>query len=223
MKTLKELTESFKITSSEERKDLVAGNAPKSFKEIAECILAGNFLVTDGKVEVKVHPTVLEFYYHEEKTDGIKDYIVYHRNNTSSTKSLIPTGFLHNHVSGIDLTFEHDNEGMVRASVLIREFKIEPCSGDQEKSMKAFNIKVDEEDGRSTGMYTALFSMFSVFDGGFNVSWEDGTSPAEVEFSGPRKNVNQYDENGKKIETIGKDGKTEYLPCTRKWSASIKK
>lgn len=223
METLKELTKSFKITSPKEREDLVAGKAPESFENIAKCMLAGHFLVTDGKVEVKVHPTVLEFYYHEEKDGGIKDYIVYHRNNSSSTKSLIPTGFLHNHVSGIDLTFEHENEGMVRASVLIREFKIESCSGDQEKAMKAFNIRVDEEDGRSTGMYTALFSMFSVFDAGFNVRWEDGSDPVDVFFWKPRKNVSQYDENGKKIGTIGKNGKIEYVPCTRKWSASIKR
>lgn len=211
MKTLKEITSSFKIDSAKERACLARNEAPNSFMELAQCMLAGHFLVTDGKEEVTVRPTVLEFYYHEEREDGIKDPIVYHKDSKSSKKPLILTGFLHNHVSGIDLTFEHENNGMVRASVLVREFIIE-SGKDKLEAMAPFNIKVNVNDGRSTAMYAALFSQFSVFDNGFNVKWEDGDTPACVEFVHPRKNVKVYDSSGKKTET----------DCPRKWKAVLK-
>jgi len=212
---LKDLVSNFKISSAEERELLKQGKSSKSFQAIAECMLSGHFLVTDGKTDVIVRPTVLEFYYHEEKEkqDRITDSIVYHRDSKSSTKTLIPTGFLHNHVSGIDLTFEHENEGRVRASVLIREFIIHTTGKEQLQSMRAFNIKVDENDNRSTGMYAALFSQFSIFDEGFHVKWVDGKNPVEVEWLKPRKNVKAYDENEEKIKTTD---------CTREWKARVK-
>ena len=211
MKTLKEITSSFKIDSAEERACLTRNEAPNSFVELAQCMLAGHFLVTDGKEEVTVRPTVLEFYYHEEREDGIKDPIVYHKDSKSSKKPLILTGFLHNHVSGIDLAFEHENNGKVRASVLIREFIIE-SDKDRLEAMEPFNIKVNVNDGRSTAMYAALFSQFSVFDNGFNVKWEDGDTPASVEFVHPRKNVKVY----------GADDKRKDIDCPRKWKAVLK-
>jgi len=222
METLKDIISSFKITSEDERTLLNSNEAPGAFCRVAECMLAGHFLVTDGQKNVFVYPTILEFYYHEEKKEGIKDPIVYHKNpKTSKTqKPLIPTGFLHNHVSGIDLTFEHENDGLVRASVLIREFRVEvPFSepyDDVERnmlsSMKAFNITPGTNDEHSTRMYAALFSSFSIFGDGFNVRWEDGSSAAEVEFVSPRKNVYQYDINWKKTDVL----------CTRKWQARLK-
>lgn len=211
---LKDLISNFKISSPEERIILEQGKAPKSFKAIAECMLAGHFLVTDGKKSVIVRPTVLEFYYHEEKESGIKDPIVYHKDTNSSIKPLIPTGFLHNHVSGIDLTFEHENDGKVRASVLIREFIIETKGEEQLQSMRAFNIKVNENDNRSTGMYAALFSQFSIFDDGFHVKWVDSDDSVEVDWLKPRKNVKSYDTDGKKIKEID---------CSREWKACLRK
>lgn len=163
---------------------------------------------------------MLEFYYHEEKNGGIKDPIVYHKTPKSAKtqKPLIPTGFLHNHVSGIDLAFEHENDGFVRASVLIREFRVElpfsESSDDVERdmigSMKAFSITPGVDDDHSTRLYAALFSSFSVFGDGFNVKWKDGDSPAVVEFVSPRKNVYQDNDKAKRI------------PCSRKWQARIK-
>ena len=100
----------------------------------------------------------------------------------------------------------------MRASVLIREFIIETDGEEQKKSMKAFNIKVNEKDGRSTGMYAALFSQFSVFDEGFTVRWVDGTVPADVGWMQPRKNVKQYIDGVKQPE---KD-------CLRQWKACLK-
>lgn len=222
MDSLKDIITSFKVNPEDERNLLNSNEAPKAFYEVAECMLAGHFLVTDGHKDVLVRPTVLEFYYHEEKNGGVKDPIVYHKTPKSAKtqKPLIPTGFLHNHVSGIDLTFEHENDGLVRASVLIREFRVElpfsEPSDDVERdmigSMKAFSITPGVDDDHSTRLYAALFSSFSVFGDGFNVKWKDGDSPVAVEFIAPRKNVYQYDIDGKKTD----------VSCPRKWQARIK-
>lgn len=190
---------------------------PSSFSRIAECMLSGCFVVSsEGNSDVRVYPTVLEFYYHEEEDGGIKDPIVYHRNSNSSVKEIIPTGFLHNHVSGIDLTFEHENHGKVRASVLIREFLIETVNESSKAAMKSFSIDIGKKDGRSTGMYAALFSQFSIFDG-FSVKWEDGSETVEFRTE-PRKNVHKYEtETNNKGQLVYKKLKTE--PCLRRWQA----
>lgn len=60
----------------------IAGNlAPKEFWKIAQAILSGYFLVMKGEDMVKIHPTCVEIYCHEERENGVKDYIVYHRNS----------------------------------------------------------------------------------------------------------------------------------------------
>lgn len=56
----------------------------------------------------------------------MKNYIVYHRNSTKENPEIFPHGILHNHVSGIDFTFEQGDKpaSAIRASVLIREYKV---------------------------------------------------------------------------------------------------
>ena len=80
MDSLKDIISSFKVNTVDERNLLNSNEAPNVFYKVAECMLAGHFLVTDGHKDVLVRPTVLEFYYHEEKNGGIKDPIVYHPN-----------------------------------------------------------------------------------------------------------------------------------------------
>jgi len=209
---LKKLLSDFRIDSETVRQQINDKTKdPLFFKDIAECMLSGHFLVTSKSKKVIVRPTVLEFYYHEEAPDGVKDFIVYHKNtkNKKDDKGLIPCGFLHNHVSGIDLTFEHENGGKVRASILIRSFKIETDGQEQKAAMKAYNINIDENDERSTGLYSALFGIFSVFDG-FNIEWVDGNEPIHADWH-VRQNVCQY-----KDETRTKIPGTQ---CTRKWQA----
>lgn len=79
MDSLKDIISSFKVNTVDERNLLNSNEAPNVFYKVAECMLAGHFLVTDGHKDVLVRPTVLEFYYHEEKNGGIKDPIVYHK------------------------------------------------------------------------------------------------------------------------------------------------
>lgn len=128
---LKERIKDFNLRENEGiDKDDKNGKISEAFKPIAETILSGHFKVTKNNSDsyVTVHPTCVEMYYHEEgeEEDKIKDYIVYHRNSDKGKKvSVFSQGVLHNHVSGIDLTFERLVDGLpVRFSALIREFWI---------------------------------------------------------------------------------------------------
>ena len=169
---------------------------PTIFNEIAEAILNGHFEITSSNKVAKVFPTCVELYYHEE--DGaLKDPIVYHRNTKSTKKELFPVGTLHNHGSGIDITFEHQKDiiGTVRASALIREFRIET-----DNDVTVWGID-KSNDTHPTHLYAALFSQFNIFDG-FNIKWADNkiVNNAKVIHS-PRINVMQYDENGRKLKS----------------------
>lgn len=216
MNSLKTLIADFSLTSEERIQILkdVDHSMPGSFKRIAESILSGCFVVSsDGKDDVRIYPTVVEFYYHEEEDDGIKDPIVYHRNTLSSEKKVIPIGILHNHVSGVDITFERNRGRVVRASALIRAFSIE--GGINNASMESFNIPLTNNE-HSTHLYAALFSQFSPFDG-FTIKWEDGKEPAKIK-EGQRTNVYRYT-----IET-NKKGQPIYvktdIKCPRLWQAT---
>ena len=78
--------------------------------------------------------------------------------------SVFPLGVLHNHVSGIDLTFERmgENNNPIRFSALIREFwvdkshKIEESHENYgEENIKAYTESNPEK--RSTYLYEALY------------------------------------------------------------------
>ena len=192
--------------SEEERIEIKKNNAPDSFKRIAKELLSGYFEVSSGNNKVKVYPTTIEFYYHEEDRD-IKDFIVYHRNTKSAEKDPFPFGILHNHVSGIDITFEKkDSEGhIIRASALIREYRVDG------KGI----------DTHSTYLYNDLYSNFSIFDG-FSIIWRD-SEIVSVSEPNVRKNVAKYDETTeKKIPatesttskiTLNK----KHVQCPRRW------
>ena len=201
MDSLKALIADFSLTAEERKRILkdLDHSMPDSFKRIAESVLSGCFVVSsEGKDDVRIYPTVVEFYYHEEGDGGIKDPIVYHRNTLSSEKNVIPIGIFHNHVSGVDITFERNIGRIVRASVLIRAFSIE--GGLNKASMDAFSIPLTNNE-HSTHIYAALFSQFSMFDG-FTIKWEDGKEPAKIK-EGERTNVYRYNiETNKKGQPI---------------------
>ena len=228
-------------------KDDKNGKISEAFKPIAEMILSGYFKVSKNNSDsyVTVHPTCVEMYYHEEGEgdDKIKDYIVYHRNSNDGKKevSVFPLGVLHNHVSGIDLTFERLVDGLpVRFSALIREFWIDKSNKKEEQIEKygEENIKVCTESNpekRSTYLYEALYSQYSVFDG-FSVQWVDGNEDErkEIRCVKNRLNVAEYkmeNEDGKgekpvkmskaesSIEELTQNQK--YKQCSRMWSYSV--
>lgn len=204
--TLQQELQKFSL-SQESRNGILHGStaAPKEFEQIAQVALSGYFLVQGTDREIIVRPTCIEFYYHEEWDNGIKDFIVYHRNSKTSLPSTFPLGVLHNHVSGIDITFERGNDAKnaVRASMLIREYEID-----------------GKNEERSTLLYEALYQQASIFDG-ISVKWVDGEQPVDVT-SYPRKNVALYDENGIKMEA-SKDpdrprtADKKYIQDPRRW------
>lgn len=178
---------------------------PKEFIEVARIVLAGYFKVSGKDGSVIVRPTSIEFYYHEETEGGIKDPIVYHRNSEKSFKEVFSFGILHNHVSGIDITFEKgiNPNTAVRASMLIREFEID-----------------GKNDTHSTMLYEKLYQQTSIFDG-IAVKWVDGDNEIDVQ-SYPRKNVAMYNEKGEKINAASfpdsccTDDK-KYVQDLRRW------
>ena len=175
------------------RRDERADKVPSEFKEIAKLVFNGHFLVSSTTESVKVFPTSIEFYWHEEQ-GSIKDYIVYHRNSEKSKLAIFPHGVLHNHVSGIDLTFEQGDDpgSAIRASMLIREYKV------------VKNGEIIRYEKRPTYLYEVLYSQFSVFDGGFSVKWEEDENARNTiseAVCAPRYNVARYKKNDKgKIE-----------------------
>lgn len=244
---LKKETKEFNLRNYEGiDKDEKNGKISEAFKPIAETILSGHFKVTKNNSDsyVTVHPTCVEMYYHEEGEgeEKIKDYIVYHRDsNEGKRMPVFPIGVLHNHVSGIDITFEKVVDDLpVRFSALIREFWIDKSNKKEEQTEKygEENIKVYTEsdpEKRSTYLYEALYSQYSVFDG-FSVQWIDGNENDRKKIRcNTRLNVAEYEmknnNDGKnpKPEKIKKDGiakelltkNKNYKQCQRMWRYSI--
>ncbi len=90
------------------------------FLEIAKYIFYGGyFSVNDNR---RIYPEDIEFYYHEEDENGLKDPVMYHTNDHE--KKNVPyysIGSLNFHISGVDVTFEK-KEKKYRASFLIRKY-----------------------------------------------------------------------------------------------------
>lgn len=128
----------------------------------------------------------------------------------------------------------------VRFSALIREFWIDKSNKKEEQIEKygEENIKVCTESNpekRSTYLYEALYSQYSVFDG-FSVQWVDGNEDErkEIRCVKNRLNVAEYkmeNEDGKgekpvkmskaesSIEELTQNQK--YKQCSRMWSYSV--
>lgn len=212
MVKLENLLRDFTLSEAS-RQHIINGSheAPKEFEPIAKAALAGHFCVKGKGGNILVRPTCVEFYYHEEKNDGIKDYIVYHRNTENTHKLIFNIGTLHHHVSGVDITFEKGNDSStaIRASLLIREFEID-----------------GKNDDRSTILYEALYQQSSIFNG-ISVQWIDGDEPIDV-VTNIRKNVAQFEtpRNKKKASdypdlSITEDKK--YVQDLRKWQFKRKR
>lgn len=178
--------------SEQERQVIIGGDTPETFKTIAKEILCGRFAVTSGDSTVYIVPTAVELYYHEEEYGGIQDNIVYHRGTVKGElKHKFKIGILHEHYSGIDITFEHTANGRTcRASALIREFRVVNGNSDD-----VFQIKSPE--GRCTYFPKVLVSQFSIFQG-FSIKWEDCIDSASVKdlIADVRTGVKKDDKRG---------------------------
>jgi hypothetical protein len=113
---------------------------------------------------------------------------------------------------------------------LIREFWIDKSNKKEEQTEKygEENIKVCSESNpekRSTYLYEALYSQYSVFDG-FSVKWVDGNENdrKKIRCVNTRLNVAEYNHfekipASKTKEQLTKNNK--YKQCQRMWRYSI--
>ena len=216
---LEELIEKFGIGTEERRKAINNNRVPESFKNIAQCILSGHFEIREGtEIARRVFPTCVEIYYHEESNnkDAIKDYIVYHRKKYDKAPGLFSLGSFNTHQSGIDITFEYqDNNGNeVRASALIRKYLMEDY---RYKVNSPLTIKNKIVDDRSTYLYEALFADLSIIKG-FSIQWIDGKEQKDIADPIFRKNVLPYEKDDKDAHKI----RTNIKNDGRCWQFSVK-
>lgn len=199
------------------------------FEAIAKDGLLGGCFEINGVR--RIFPLEIEFYYHEEGEDGLKDPVMYHTDDHEKVApKYFPLGALNCHLSGIDVTFEN-KEKQYRASFLIRKYRVcEYESGEW--------VEKKECEKRSTYIYEDMFMNIPLSDG-INVKWVnvEPINPAEEILSKPRINVAEYerDNNGKfrKVEISGddynklsKDEKDDYFSysgkrlkmCKRMWN-----
>lgn len=191
-------------------------NLERQFEGIAKALFSGYFNVETGLYGRLIIPLSVEFYYHEEENTGQEDrtvdWIMYHRNSKRHNDvPALPTGSLNAHVSGIDITFEDQQQpGHVRyrASALIRKFRVIDGTRDLENELEPIrkfrlingiqNIDIERDEKRSTKMYDALLMGIPISPGGFKISWVDDKMvwPGELK-RGYRHNVALVSERGK--------------------------
>ena len=112
------------------------------FKALAKKLIHGGYFAVSDKdaVKYRIYIHSVEFYYHEEKEveSRVCDWVMYHRNPLyGRKKESLTTGSLFPHDSGIDITFEDQQEDpenvRYRASALIRSFQV--TDGDNENML----------------------------------------------------------------------------------------
>ena len=216
------------VTEIKDEKEKLS-NLSSQFEAIAKDVLLGGCFEINGVR--RIYPLEIEFYYHEEGENGLKDPVMYHTaDHEGKMLDYYPLGSLNCHISGMDVTFENQ-EKQYRASFLIRKYRVcEYESGEW--------VEKKECEKRSTYIYEDMFMNIPLSDG-INVKWVnvEPINPAEEILSKPRINVAEYERenNGKfrKVEISGddynklsKDEKDDYFSysgkrlkmCKRMWN-----
>lgn len=233
MATLKEKLENLSLPWNKNDVDEKVGEASDSLSQ-AFCKLVPYF-ISGGYIKVReeyrVYPTTVEFYFHSEKEDGIKDPIVYHRDNNKVQGKIpyFPIMTLHAHDSGYDITFENPKEEY-RASVLIRAYQIWDVHN--RCWLKWTKLKDDDykfissHEGYINSQSTYLKYILNSFAiGGYsNIYWVDADVTNLLEIDkiklDKRQNVYYYDPNKPNQRWDDKDDGRYEIPRKRKWSFS---
>ena len=175
------------------------------FRALAQKALYGGYFVVKSGNQVlhRVYIHTVEFYYHEEKRGGLRDWIVYHKNPLKGEpKDAFPIGTFNSHQSGVDITFEDQTPDLkcpkYRASFLIRSFKV--TTGDNEdyiefgKYPDHIKSRINDVEFYPTHLYDYLFMQAPITD--ISISWKD-VMPKKYGnvFSGQRINVFEYTPN----------------------------
>ena len=220
------------VTEIKDKKEKLS-SLSSQFEAIAKDIIHGGCFEINGVR--RIYPLEIEFYYHEEGENGLKDPVMYHTDDHEGKQlDYYPLGSINCHLSGIDVTFENE-EKQYRASFLVREYRV--CEYEFGEWVEK---KVREQ--RPTYLYEDMFMNIPVFDC-IDVKWVNVApiNPAEDIFSKPRINVAEYERDNegkfKKVEIsedeynkLLKDEKIDYFSysgkklkrCKRMWNYYIK-
>ncbi|MBP5366655.1 MAG: hypothetical protein J6Y82_12185 [Bacteroidales bacterium] len=196
------------------------------FEKLAPTFLYGGYIKVRDDYEIYIR--TVEFYFHSEKDGvGIKDPIVYHRNDRDVEGDVpyFPFMTIHAHASGLDITFEKEKE--YRASALIRSYEVKDIRPEVkdnygkylkwDKTKKKF-VPSDKKSNitQSTYLYTLLngFALGEVKEENI-IKWNDYPEEQIKVYEKvygidayPRINVAEYmmDKNGNYIQ----DGEKNY-------------
>ena len=148
------------VTEIKDEKEKLS-NLSSQFEAIAKDVLLGGCFEINGVR--RIYPLEIEFYYHEEGENGLKDPVMYHTaDHEGKMLDYYPLGSLNCHISGMDVTFENQ-EKQYRASFLIRKYRVcEYESGEW--------VEKKECEKRSTYIYEDMFMNIPLSDG-INVKW----------------------------------------------------
>ncbi len=180
------------------------------FEKLAPAFLYGGYIQVRN--DYRVYIKTVEFYFHSETENGIKDPIVYHRNNRSVEGSIpyFPLMSLHAHASGYDITFENE-EKKYRASALIRAYEIWDIVKNAyyiyDRNIKKFRQRKENEqiwNGQSTYLYDFLngFGSEGIFWVNDESSQSDKPKPSHRKGVSQSTSPNDYEPkviNGKKV------------------------
>lgn len=229
---LRSVLEAFQgVTEIKDEKEKLS-NLSSQFEAIAKDVLLGGCFEINGVR--RIYPLEIEFYYHEEGENGLKDPVMYHTaDHEGKMLDYYPLGSLNCHISGMDVTFENQ-EKQYRASFLIRKYRVcEYESGEW--------VEKKECEKRSTYIYEDMFMNIPLFDG-ITVKWISGetVNPTKEIVRKQRINVAEYkrDNDGKftKVEITTDEydklsdvEQQEYFSysgkklkkCKREWNYSV--
>ena len=219
------------VTEIKDEKEKLS-NLSSQFEAIAKDVLLGGCFEINGVR--RIYPLEIEFYYHEEGENGLKDPVMYHTaDHEGKMLDYYPLGSLNCHISGMDVTFENQ-EKQYRASFLIRKYRVcEYESGEW--------VEKKEFEKLSTYIYEDMFMNIPLSDG-ITVKWISGetVNPTKEIVRKQRINVAEYkrDNDGKftKVEITKEEydklsdvEQQEYFSysgkklkkCKREWNYSV--
>lgn len=224
-KTLIEILEQFENNKKKWEGTWNENAVAECFKPCAIDLLCNGYFLVNGKYIIDLG--AIELYYHEEKENGIKDYIMYHiperyQNPKTGVMKLekkqhnqlpyFKLGSFNLHQSGVDVTFEKPNE--YRASFLIRSYRVLIADNDGKYPKVVGNV---DYDNHSTHIFDDMFYSGVLLsntekDKKTTIEWVWMDESKNVEFdkkSYPRINVSEYlkDEKGE----YKKDDKGNYI------------
>ena len=214
---LKDIIQSIRFKWADEK------GLTKQFKDLAPYFLYGGYIRVLDRYRIYIKR--VEFYFHSEQPNGIKDEIVYHRNNYHVAGKLPyfkPLTF-HAHASGYDIAFESDSD-QYRASVLIREYEIYDEKSEEngnflvwDKTIEKFIYSIDPSTNTQS---TYLYDFLNGFGDAGAIEWRDDISSLFDKHDDLKieKRQGVYSKDNKKWADVSKYDEKR----NRKWSFSRK-